>query len=120
MVDANKCLLAAWVCLAFACSPRATPGDLAAFEHAREMFSDSFEIELKRDIYIEARYDLDECPVRAIAESMYRVLLMDGDAPRPDSNFVYLNLWDAGGQFCYQLAYDPTTRRIETSDQPYY
>lgn len=54
--------------------------------------------------------------------SLYKILFMDSSrqARRTDSSFVYLNLWDEEGDFCYQLAYDPTTRQIEKSEQPYY
>jgi len=120
MIQFRGCVLVALICLTLGCSSRATPADLAALEAAREAFSDSFEIDLKRSIYIEARHRLDECPRREIAESLYQALLMDGSAARRESSFVYLNLWDARKRFCYQLAYDPSSGRIEVSHQPYY
>ena len=103
-----------------ACSSGASPSDLIAIEKAQEEFSEDFEIEARRDLYIEARYQRTSCPPREDVEALYAVLLMEGGTPRRDSSFAYLNLWTGSNRFCYQLFFDPASQTIKESGQPYY
>lgn len=108
--------------LLLACSSRATPEDEAALARARRVFGQRFLIEPRQDLYIEARYRLGGCPREEEAIPLYEALLMEPslDSRRTDSSFVYLDLSNDEGEFCFQLFYDPNTGRIERSEQPYY
>jgi hypothetical protein len=106
---------------ALACGPGPTPSDATAFQQAQEAFAGVYEIEPKRSVYIEARYLAGGCPEEEDAVPLYGALLLQANGSlRTDTRFVYLNLRDERGSFCYQLAFDPTTKRIERSDQAYY
>lgn len=103
------------------CSDRATDSDRRRLTSTAQAFSSEFQLAPSRDIYLVARHLKPGCPSRERAEALYRAFWMDERAAvRSDSVFVYLNLQNDGGRFCFQLAWDPQAGRIEQSDQAYY
>ena len=104
-----------------ACGEGPSPSDLVAIENARNVFAGIFEIEPKRSIYIEVKYLESRCPRETDAIPLYEALFLDtAGSWRSDTRFVYLNLRDRSGDFCYQLYYDEHTKKFEQSAQAYY
>jgi hypothetical protein len=106
---------------AVACGDRSTPDDRRHLARVRQVFASEFELSPWPDIYLEARYLKGGCPSLGRAEALYESFWRDETGEvRRHSAFVYLNLQDEEGAFCFQLSRDPSTGELETSDEPYY
>ena len=111
-----------WVMMLAGCGLGPTATDRAVFERAATEFSGVFQIEPRRDLYVEARYlRAGDCPEEGEAGALFRVLFLQPDGSRrEDTNFTYLNTRNKAGRFCYQLYFNPDTRQIDRSSQAYY
>jgi hypothetical protein len=102
------------------CGPGATPEDLERLERIKGRYGDEYDISLRQSTYVEAEYKDRGCPEREEARAIHRAFWMSGDRSRGNSNYIYLNLFDRNGKFCYQLYWNPDSQGIDESSQPYY
>ena len=118
----SRCVLLAMVALTVeACIDRSTAADRKRLEQVGASIASEFSLDPWPDTYLRARHRRDGCPSLDRAEALYRLFWSDDSGSwRKDTVFVYLNLEDHRGDFCFQLVLDPTTNRLERTDQAYY
>jgi hypothetical protein len=114
-------IYAALACLiVLGCGVGPTPEDarrLAALEQSR---AGVYKLHPMADLYLDATFLGDGCPDGGGAEALFGDFWMVNGRPRPDSSYLYLNLFDRHGTFCFQLHWDPASQRLVRATQPYY
>ena len=102
------------------CNERVNSGKVDALRSAQETFQDLFELTPRRSVYIEALHKADDCPDTELSEALYSAIWGSENTGVSESAYVYLNIRDGNGEFCFQLFRDPASGAITYSDQPYY
>lgn len=112
-VQATVVLLAMLISTA-GCGAGSPPAeaDRLALETARASVARRMDLELDDAPYVNARL-LPGAPLSVTElERVYQSFFFLPDGTRRDSDYVYLNVYDADRRFQYQLAYDPARGRI--------
>lgn len=75
---------------------------------------------LEHELYVTARIRPGASVTQADMEQVYRDFFFLPDGSRRDTDYVYLNVYDADGRFQYQLAYVPRTGRMVRNASEHY
>jgi hypothetical protein len=107
--------------LASGCARSPAPeADQVALRQVQGPVVERMELELDEAPYLRARLLPGPPPGVAELERVYRDFLFLPDGRRRDSDYVYLNVYDAGGRFQYQLAHDPAVGRVVRNTTEHY
>jgi hypothetical protein len=108
-------------CGLWACADGSTLADRARLEQVRGEFASEFEFRPSADVYLDARHLQPGCPTVDRGKAVYRAFWFNEDGTRRgNSSYVYLNLQDSKGRFCFQLYWSPEIGRLEKSEKAYY
>lgn len=106
---------------ALACADRSTAADRSRLEQVARDYASEFELHPWADTYLHARHRRVGCPSVAQAKELYRAFwFAAGGEARTDTSFIYLNVEDDKGDFCFQLFWDGDAGSIKESNQEYY
>jgi hypothetical protein len=96
------------------CVERAPPpeADRLTLETVQRTIENKLTLELEDELYVTAKLLPGKAVNVAELERVYRDFFFLPDGRRRDTNYVYLNVYDANGQFLFQLAYDPRAGRM--------
>jgi hypothetical protein len=89
-------------------------------EALKAQFGNTYAFSLEEPMYLRATRKVDGTPTESDALELFKAFRMTGDGKYRQSGFVYLNVYDNGGQFVTQVYYDPNTQRVDFSQQEYY
>lgn len=120
----NSWRLLAFVLGAFTLSTceRSTPpaADVAMLHMVEERFEQSVEMELESELYVRARLKPGVRLSHADLDRLYAAFFLLPDGQRRETEYVYLNVYDADGRFLEQLAYDMSLQKIIRSRTEHY
>lgn len=94
--------------------------DRAALETVQSTVGQRMELEMEDELYVNARLLPGPPPSVAEMERVYQDFFFLPDGTRRDSDYVYLNVYDADHRFQYQLVYDPRQERIVRGGTEHY
>jgi hypothetical protein len=105
-----------------ACSEPPSAEDQRRFDALASQLAGRYELGFEDPVYLRVRSLSESGPAVEDLREIYKAFWLDtGGEPRNDSNYVYLNAYDKGGNWKLQLYWDPKAKRvIEARDREHY
>jgi hypothetical protein len=113
-------LLLLIVGLAVACGLGLSEDDRSRLAQVEERFGDRYRFLSKTSLYLEAYRTAAGEPSEQEARTIYEAFWISDGKPRSDSQYVYLNVYDAEEDFVLQLYWDPDRREVVRSSTSHY
>jgi hypothetical protein len=104
------------------CVSRSPPpdADRLALGRVQRTVENQLTLGLEDELYVTAKLLPDTTITAAELERVYRDFFFVPNGRRRDTEYVYLNVYDARGLFLFQLAYDPRAGRMIRSRTEHY
>ncbi len=93
-----------------------SPQDETRLNLLRARYRNLLEFRIEQNLYLYARQRDTAAVSETKLKEIYDFFVFEGGSRRP-TPVVYLNYYDTGGRFQYQLFYDPKINRIRRDDR---
>jgi hypothetical protein len=106
----------------YSCCIKPSDEDWDKIGKLKETFGEKFSFEFDCDFYLRVQQKIQNDNLDSDAIAVYKLFWFDDfdKLKRRPTAFVYLNLYDPGGKFLYQLAYDPQKQTIAKEEAEHY
>ena len=101
---------------------RSSKEEYAQLQELNRAFGDRFSFELDDRIYLYAKQTKPNPALENDAREIYKFFVFADfeKRQRRNTSVVYLNLYDQGGRFLFQIFYDPNRDRLEKEKTEHY
>lgn len=107
--------------LSVACSPPPSAADRERLTALERQYGQKFDFELEGEFYLRAVSRDTALPPQVEMENIYRTFMFEESGTRRrTTSFVYLNVYDARGDFRYQVAFDPKANEFVVNRTEHY
>lgn len=114
-------LVALALILSAACSAPPSPVDKERLAALQQQYGHKFDFAFDSDLYVRAVSRDTAAPSLAEMQNVYRTFMFEENGTRRRSTtFVYINVYDAHGDFRYQVAFDPKASEFVLNKTEHY
>jgi hypothetical protein len=114
-------LVALALMLSVGCTATPSSTDREKLAILQQEYGQKFDFAFDGDLYLRAASSDTAAPSQSEIQSIYRRFMFDDSgARRRSTTFVYVNAYNARGEFLYQIAFDSTTKDFVISKREHY